>query len=215
MIIPRSPFVFIQFLVILLLACSACSRQPVYKVNLTASVCSSDSANTCNWMSDLLKTYPSQSITLANICLPASHDACMYLTQHCTAFANSGNTQTQYLPMKQQLEAGLRMFDVRPWYFENDFYAHHSTHCDGLGCKGDQLKNVLSQTREFLESHAELVIINLSHFCHTSAGDTVLLNFLVSNLGDQYFAGSGRAGRGLASLCQSRSRRLGGDCAGL
>jgi hypothetical protein len=126
-------------------------------------------------------------IALVDICLPGAHDAGMYTTQHCTAFADRGNTQTQYLPMKQQLEAGLRIFDVRPWYYEGEFYAHHSTHCDGLGCKGDKLINMLQATKEFLDMHPELVVIELSHYCHTSQADTAFINLLNRTLGERIY----------------------------
>lgn len=174
-------------LLFILLLMPTCSRKPIYKVNLNQSVCNATGANTCNWMNNLILANPDKTICLANICLPASHDAGMYLTQYCTAFANTGNTQTQYLPMKQQLDAGLRMFDLRPWYFEHEFYAHHSTHCEGLGCKGDLFKNILLQTKQFLASHQELVILNLTHYCHTSPTDTAFLNLLTRILGDYVY----------------------------
>jgi len=138
-------------------------------------------------MSEMLGAQPDKPIALVDICLPASHDAGMYLTQYCTAFGNSGNTQTQYLPMKQQLEAGLRLFDFRPTYFRDEFYTWHETKCDGLGCHGDKLKNILLATREFLDTHHELVILELSHFCHTSATDTAFLSLLTSTLGDHIY----------------------------
>jgi hypothetical protein len=138
-------------------------------------------------MSEMLAAHPGRDIALTDICLPASHDAAMYLTQHCTAFANTGNTQTQYLPMQQQLEAGLRLFDLRPWRAEGTFYCHHSTHCDGLGCKGDRLDHILTATREFVDTHRELVILCLTHYCHTSASDTALLSLLTRTLGDRIY----------------------------
>ena len=109
-----------------------CSRKPIYRANLKDSVCEPTSNNTCDWMTELLRSHPAQDIALTDICLPASHDAGMYLTQYCTAFGNSGNTQTQYLPMQQQLEAGLRLFDVRPAYYRDDFYTWHETKCWSL-----------------------------------------------------------------------------------
>ena len=116
-------------------------------------------------MTELLRSHPAQDIALTDICLPASHDAGMYLTQYCTAFGNSGNTQTQYLPMKQQLEAGLRL----------------------LGCHGDKLKNMLNATKIFLDTHSELVILELSHFCHTSATDSAFLSLLANTFGDYIY----------------------------
>ena len=164
-----------------------CSRKPIYRANLKDSVCEPTSNNTCDWMTELLRSHPAQDIALTDICLPASHDAGMYLTQYCTAFGNSGNTQTQYLPMKQQLEAGLRLFDVRPAYYRDDFYTWHETKCDGLGCHGDKLKNMLNATKIFLDTHSELVILELSHFCHTSATDSAFLSLLANTFGDYIY----------------------------
>ena len=169
--------------IVLLLLLSACGKWPVFNAKTHVSVCNAAQDNTCNWMSDLLAAHPDQKIALVNICLPASHDAGLYVQQHCTAFANKGNTQTQYLPMKQQLEAGLRLFDIRPSYWHNEFYTQHATGCDGLGCKGDDLKNMLQATADFLATHPELVILNFSHYCHTSASDTLLLSLLNNVLG--------------------------------
>jgi hypothetical protein len=165
----------------------SCSRKPIYRANLKESVCNAVGYNTCDWMSDVLREHPSSNIALVNLCLPGSHDAGMYMTQHCTAFANVGNTQTQYLPMKQQLEAGLRIFDLRPWVYDGEFYTHHSMHCDGLGCKGDKLIHILQSTKEFLDTHHEVVLLELTHFCHTSASDTVFLSLLTNIIGDHIY----------------------------
>ena len=171
----------------LLLLFSACGKWPVFNTKTHITACNATQDNTCNWMSNLLAAHPNQKIALVNICLPASHDAGLYVQQHCTAFADKGNTQTQYLPMKQQLEAGLRLFDIRPSYWHHEFYTQHATKCDGLGCKGDDLKNMLQATADFLAIHPELVVLTLSHYCHTSASDTLLLSLLTSTLGDYIY----------------------------
>ena len=138
-------------------------------------------------MSEIQRAHPDRPIALTDICLPSSHDAAMYLTQHCTAFANSGNTQTQYLDMQHQLESGLRLFDIRPMYYHGDYYTIHSTHCDGLGCKGDLMRNILRDTRTFLDAHAEIVMYQITHSCHTGAADTALLTLLTDALGDRIY----------------------------
>jgi hypothetical protein len=164
-----------------------CSRKPIYRANMKESLCGAAKGNTCDWMGDMLRSHPAADIALVNICLPGAHDAGMYLTQHCTAFANTGNTRTQYLPMKQQLEAGIRIYDLRPWLYDGEFYAHHSTHCDGLGCKGDKVSNMLLAVREFLDIHHELVLLVISHYCHTSPSDSAFLSLLNTTLGDHIY----------------------------
>jgi hypothetical protein len=165
---------------LLSLSLQDCVRPP-YHANLMTGLCNAP-ISTCDWMSTMISAHP--DVALTDICLPASHDAAMYMTQHCTPFANVGNTQTQYLPLKQQLEAGVRLFDLRPWVLDGEFYGHHSTHCDGLGCKGDKLINMLTATRNFVDKHHELVILMFTHYCHTSAKDTAFLSLLTGTLGD-------------------------------
>lgn len=169
----------------LLLVCLLSGCKARYDAaNNTASFCRS-TVSTCDWMHELVNAH--YHATLSDICIPGSHDAAMYITQYCTAFANHGNTQTQYLTMKNQLEAGLRIYDVRPVYFKGDFYTQHSTKCDGLGCKGDLLRNMLRDTRTFTDQHRELVILLITHCCHTSPTDTALLTLIRTELGDRLY----------------------------
>lgn len=143
-------------------------------------------AETANWMSDLLKANPTATIALKDIAIPGSHDAAMYILQDCN-LGNACNTQTQYLNMKDQLEAGFRMFDIRPILYKGKYYTQHATACDGFGCKGDIMDNILTQTNTFLDTHAELVILYLSHFCNIEADDANFLAFLNNKLGDKIY----------------------------
>ncbi|MBS1624249.1 MAG: hypothetical protein JST83_09535 [Bacteroidetes bacterium] len=174
-----------SFPISLLLCLLLCGCKAQYDpANKTASFCAVQ-PSTCDWMHDLVQAHPSAS--LSQICIPGSHDAGMYIAQYCTAFANHGNTQTQYLTMKNQLEAGLRIYDVRPVLYKGEFYTEHCTRCDGLGCKGDALKNILRDTRHFVDQHQELVILQITHYCHTSPTDTALLNLLRAELGPRIY----------------------------
>jgi len=158
---------------------------PPYHVDLQTIVCGASSDNTCDWMNALVQRHPDAA--LVDICLPGSHDAGMYVTQHCSIFATQGNTSTQYLPMKQQLEAGLRIFDIRPVLYHGEFYTEHVTHCDGLGCMGDRLLTMITAARDFVDAHHELVIILLTHDCHTTGTDSALLTLLTRTLGDRIY----------------------------
>lgn len=139
-----------------------------------------------DWMRTLVKNNPDKTITLSDISMPGAHDAGMYILQNCVG-GNSCNTQTQYLPVKDMLEAGLRLFDIRPILFNNKYYTQHATDCNGLGCKGDQLDNILSQTKAFVDAHAELVFLELSHFCGLNAGDSAFIGYLRDKLGDRIY----------------------------
>ncbi len=143
------------------------------------------SANS-NWMSNLLKENPGKNITFTDIAIPSSHDAAMYILQECS-LGNECNTQTQYLNMNDQLNAGIRMFDVRPILYNGKYYTQHATDCNGYGCKGDMVENILSSTKSFLDTHAELVILQLSHFCGFDADDASFLSLVRNKLGDKIY----------------------------
>lgn len=142
---------------------------------------------TSDWMHQTLMQYPTKDIALIDLAVPGSHDAGMYVLNLCTFGANSCNTQTQHLPMKQQLEAGLRIFDIRPCIANNKYFTQHATGCDGLGCKGDLLSSIFEQTNNFLNQHNELVMLRFSHFCGTSFNDTGFINLLTRTFGDKIY----------------------------
>ncbi|MFT4644591.1 MAG: hypothetical protein ACI8ZX_000996 [Planctomycetota bacterium] len=136
-----------------------------------------------NWMQDLLKEYPSKIITLKDICIPRAHDAGMYEVNNCFA-GNSCNTQTQDLIMKNMLESGIRTFDVRPTFKDSEFWTYHKSQCGGFGCDGVRLGALLDDTKNYLETHNELVILEFSHFCDISYDNVDFLSFVDSRLGD-------------------------------
>ncbi len=57
---------------------------------------------------------------LSEIALPGSHDAGMYKTRDCSPVPGAGdcNTKTQALSIAEQLDSGIRYFDLRPVYKE-------------------------------------------------------------------------------------------------
>ena len=140
-----------------------------------------------SWMHDLITKYPSKNITLLDIMLPAAHDAGIYQLTSCTFGANACNTETQLLNFNEQLIQGIRMFDVRPTFYNNTFYTYHATDCDGLGCRGAALSTILNDVNKFLDNHSELVFFEISHFCRTSNSDTALLNLFNRILGDKIY----------------------------
>lgn len=170
---------YFAFSLLFLLSCN--------KDNSSESRVKSESAD---WMSILLEKNPSTNISLRDICIPGSHDAGMFLVQDCSVGANSCNTQTQYLDFKNQLEGGIRIFDVRPIFFKNRYYTQHATDCDGLGCKGDRMENIIAQTKTFLDNHAEVVIFQMGHFCKMNGNDEAFIDFLETQLGDRIYRDS-------------------------
>ncbi len=140
-----------------------------------------------DWMFGLMELYSEKEIFFSELCLPGSHDAGMYNLRKCTFGANSCNTQTQQLDMYQQLEAGFRIFDVRPAFVRGEIFTQHATECGGLGCEGDYLRDILKMTNDFLEENKEVVILSLNHFCNISPNDTLLLNLIEETLGDKIY----------------------------
>ncbi len=138
-------------------------------------------------MHDLITLYPDKTIALKDIMMPGAHDAGLYELNECSFGANACNTETQLLNFSQQLMQGIRIFDVRPAYYNKKFYTQHATSCDGLGCKGALLPTIYSHINEFLDTHAELVILEMSHYCGTSISDTALLDLANRILGDKIY----------------------------
>jgi hypothetical protein len=125
---------------------------------------SAQSKNYSNWMSENLD----YNRSLSSITLPGAHDATIYQCFDCTIGANVENTQTQYLPIEQLLDSGIRYFDIRPIYDDGGFYTGHYTKYHkrpSFGCKGDSLQRVLRKVNDFLSQHNELVILHFSHYC--------------------------------------------------
>jgi hypothetical protein len=143
--------------------------------------------STASWMSDLIQRFPNKDITLKDIVLPGAHDAGLYQLPTCTLGANACNTKTQKLNFEQQLMAGVRIFDIRPSYGFQKYYTEHSTGCGGLGCKGGLMKDLYSALNNFLETHRELVILELSHFCKTGIEDTAFMNLTFNTLDDKVY----------------------------
>jgi hypothetical protein len=146
-----------------------------------------DTTPTDTWMHDLITQYPDKGITLLDIVLPGAHDAGMYELNNCTFGANACNTQTQILNFHDQLLQGVRVFDVRPSKSNDKIYTEHSTGCNGFGCKGALLDEIYNDINSFLNTHAEFVILEISHYCGTSPSDTALLNMTNRIFGDKIY----------------------------
>ena len=115
-----------------------------------------------NWMSANLSLLGSYS--LRQISMPASHDAGMYALSGCTAGANSCNTQTQTNTILQQLQAGIRYFDIRPVIYSKTLYTGHYNLSLGAGCNGAALDDVLTDVLTFMGSSNDLAILKFSHY---------------------------------------------------
>lgn len=133
--------------------------------------------NSQRWMSAL-----NDSLRLKDICMPGSHDAGMYFTTQKYA---PGLALTQSKNFREQLDFGIRYFDLRPQYWsknsgENRFYAYHGA------ATGPLIKDILNDIKSFFEhpnGNMETVIIGLTHF--KDFNDSVkidLLNYIIEKL---------------------------------
>jgi hypothetical protein len=74
--------------------------------------------NLSKWMDELFDELKNK--TLAQITMPGSHDAAMSRAANCTTFADATNTQTQSKNIQDQLNAGVRYFDLRPIFVKKN-----------------------------------------------------------------------------------------------
>jgi hypothetical protein len=108
-------------------------------------------ANHASWMQDNLATLGDR--TLPQLVLPASHDAAMYPR----TFLGWGRTQC--LSIHDQLENGVRWFDLRPEWADGKFRIHHGP------IAGPDWLEVLGDLKRFAEEHPhELILLKLSHY---------------------------------------------------
>ena len=111
-----------------------------------------------SWMQDHLGTLGGR--TLRQICVPGSHDAGMYTH----GIETLGKTQD--LDIYSQLIDGVRYFDLRPQYEDDDeeFYIHHGE--GTFNVVGPKLTDVLDDIAEFMAEHRELAVLKFSHYEH-------------------------------------------------
>ena len=103
--------------------------------------------------------YVSDAATLKDICMPGSHDAGMFDTTNI--FSNLAVTQN--LQFDGQLAAGVRFFDVRlQWWDDEDTRGTYFHHGDATGPWFD---TQLYKVWEFVHAHpSETVILSFSDF---------------------------------------------------
>jgi hypothetical protein len=138
--------------------------------------------------------------TLKDIVIPGSHDAGMSVltaaggTQSGTI--NECNTLTQKQKIGSQLNAGIRLFDLRVGTYNKQLYTKHcAADCmeDAIGGGyGEKLKDILTDTRNFLHTNKqEIVLLTFSHFCERETPVKALGDSIVNVLGKElvFFAG--------------------------
>jgi hypothetical protein len=149
--------------------------------------------NPASWMKDLLLPVKS-TYTLRDIVLPGSHDAGMSVLSGVggsqSGTINECNTLTQTLSIGGQLNAGIRMFDLRVGTFNGNLYMKHcSSDCmaDAIGGGfGQKLSAALNEIRQFLQTNTdEIVLLTFSHFCEQETPVRELAEKILTGLGKE------------------------------
>lgn len=126
-----------------------------------------------SWMQDNLTILGSRS--LRQICIPGSHDAGMSVRASSTVGAFDCNTLTQTMSILDQLQAGVRYFDVRPVISAGEFLTGHYGHILGdltwQGANGQSIESVINDVNAYTAQNNELVILYLSHDLNTDLGN--------------------------------------------
>jgi hypothetical protein len=144
-----------------------------------------------SWMETILHA-GSSSLTLKDIVIPGSHDAGMSVlsgvggTQSNTI--NECNTLTQVLPIKDQLQEGVRMFDLRVGSYNGVLYTKHSSSdcmADAIGGGyGERLHDILQAINIFLSAHRqEVILLTFSHFCEQETPVRALADSVTTVIG--------------------------------
>lgn len=159
------------------------------------------SYNPASWMQDLLFNSKSD-YTLKDIVIPGSHDAGMSVLTAAAGLQsqtiNECNTLTQTQNISKQLNAGMRMFDLRIGSYKNVLHTKHcSSDCMAEaigGGYGEKLHTILTDIKSFLKKNTkEIVVLNFSHFCEQETPNKDLVDTIVQTLGaDLMYRNSGK-----------------------
>ena len=147
--------------------------------------------NPASWMA--AEFFPAKgNLTLKDVVIPGSHDAGLSVLNGVggqqSGTINECNTLTQVQNIGKQLNAGMRMFDLRIGTYKKQLYTKHcAADCmqDAIGgAYGEKLSNILTSVKEFLKkNNKEFVIITFSHFCERETPMNSLSDSIVNVLG--------------------------------
>jgi hypothetical protein len=120
------------------------------------------------WMGNLYTQIKDK--TVGQIVMPATHDSGM--SEGGFSFSTLGKTQDRNI--LGQLEGGIRYFDLRPEFDDNDYYTYHNF----SDVKGESIDDVLNDVYTFMseKQQKELVILKFSHWGNFD-GSGVYSNF--------------------------------------
>lgn len=141
----------------------------------TGSFAADWAGETADWM----KFIPDET-PLARIMMPSSHDAGMVEGYEDNIFPVpklfKGLFLNQNLTVGQQLAAGSRNLDLRPWFVKKKLYTCHCTHVDKLkvtaGGTGMSFEQIFDETKAFLAANpTETVFFEFSKWSYGNDAD--------------------------------------------
>ena len=111
-----------------------------------------------------------QNRTMRQLCVPASHDSGMSLVTWKTGLASAFSIVTQYNGVYEQLNNGVRYFDLRPTFHNGQWVSGHYSYVDNWPIKswqggdGESIQSIIDQVNRFTsEDHNELIVLSVSH----------------------------------------------------
>ncbi|HEX6370267.1 MAG TPA: hypothetical protein VF006_15210 [Longimicrobium sp.] len=126
-----------------------------------------------DWMQQNLGVLGSRP--LRQLCIPGSHDSGMSTFTSGTAFAHPCSTQAQSVGVLQQLQFGVRYFDIRPVISAGQYYTGHYSYIGQIsswqGANGQSIASIISDVNTFTAANQELVVLYLSHDLNTDLGN--------------------------------------------
>ena len=128
------------------------------------------------WMQDNIEIL--KDLTLKNICMPGSHHSGMSKTSLKTTLGFPFAVVTQEKNILDQLNCGVRYFDIRPVINNENFYSGNYLWVEDIpgifstlgnvqkglqGACGQSIEEIVDQINLFCQDKQELIIIELSH----------------------------------------------------
>ncbi|PPQ72647.1 hypothetical protein CVT24_012647 [Panaeolus cyanescens] len=119
-------------------------------------------------------------LPISELCIPASHDAGTYRRGFHTAFGTESNVFTQSRSIFDQLELGVRCFDIRPYLTcpapgttPGHWACGHYTEGEEIekiigwqGANCVEIQEVIDDINRFTKDNAELVVLEIDHVFH-------------------------------------------------
>ena len=129
--------------------------------------------NPSTWMQDSIHSLGGRK--LKELCIPGSHDAGMSVLNGKTSFSTEHNTVTQSISVGEQLNCGIRFFDIRPVIgsperFMTGHYSYVDITSGHQGGNGQSIRSVVEQINTFTTNKKELIVLELSGTLNTNVG---------------------------------------------